>query len=405
MAQTGMQRLPTTETNVLRMLSHGASMHDVLNELCHFIGASSPGVIPTVCLLDPDGVHLRLAAGPEVPKVWRDALDGLTLPQNGHNGNGGSSLRSVSIADLKTYPSFAPCWNLVFKQGVRSAWAVPILSKVNTTLGNLILFCPTAPQPNGRDMQVMEQVIEWAAIAIECHLHEEELRREFSRQLYRSQDDERRRIARELHDSTGQKLAVLAMNLSTVKAVVTAQRQECDRILDECTSLTKDISEELRTLSYLLHPPMLDECGLDLAIQWYVSGINQRQGLRVEVDVSADLPRLSEEAELAIFRIVQASLTNVHLHSEAKSARVRIEHSAGGLILTISDDGKGMPKGVLERTSQTTSIGIGIGGMRERVAQLDGRLEIETCGTGTTVRAIVPSRHFRSVKPPLVAYA
>ena len=405
MAQTGMQRLPTTETNVLRMLSHGASMHAVLNELCHFIGASSPGVIPTVCLLDPDGVHLRLAAGPEVPKVWRDALDGLTLPQNGEGGNGGSSLRSVSIADLKTYPSFAPCWNLAFKQGVKSAWAVPILSRVNRTLGNLILFCPTAPPPNGRDMQVMEQVIEWAAIAIECHLHEEELRREFSRQLYRSQDEERRRIARELHDSTGQKLSVLAMSLSTVKAVVAAQRQECDRILEECTSLTKDISEELRTLSYLLHSPMLDECGLDLAIQWYVSGINQRQGLRVDVDVSADLPRLSEEAELAIFRIVQASLTNVHLHSEAKRAKVCIEHSAGGLILTISDDGKGMPNGVLERTSQTTSIGIGIGGMRERVAQLDGRLEIETGGGGTIVRAIVPSRHFRYVKPPLVAYA
>jgi len=405
MAQTGTQRLPTTETNVLRMLSHGAPMCDVLDELCHFIGASSPGVIPTVYLLDRDGVHLRLAAGPQVPKVWCDALDGLTLPKNGHGGNGGSRFRSLSIADLKTYPSFAPCWNLAFKQGVKSAWAVPILSKVNTTLGSLLLFCPTAPPPDTRDMQVMQQVIEWAAIAIECHLHEEELRREFSRQLYRSQDEERRRIARELHDSTGQKLAVLALNLSTVKKVVTAQRQECDRILDECSSLTKDISEELRTLSYLLHPPMLDDCGLDLAIQWYVSGINQRQGLRVDVDVSPDLPRLSEEAELAIFRIVQASLTNVHLHSAATSATVRIEHNAGGLILTISDDGNGMPPGVLERTSQTTSIGLGIGGMRERVAQLDGRLEIETGGTGTMVRAIVPSRHFRNVRPPLVAYA
>jgi signal transduction histidine kinase len=141
---------------------------------------------------------------------------------------------------------------------------------------------------------------------------------------------------------------------------------------------------------------MLDELGLNSAIQMYVSGINQRSGLRVDVDISRELPRLSEDAELAIFRIVQASLTNVHLHSGAGEAKVRIEQSLDGVVATVSDDGRGMPDGVLDNSSRTKTVGVGITGMRERVEQLDGRLEIETSRNGTTVKATVPKRHFRA---------
>ena len=189
-----------------------------------------------------------------------------------------------------------------------------------------------------------------AAIAIECHRNEEELR-EFSRRLCQSQDQERRRIARELHDSTGQKLAILEINLSKLNRVISTTPQESEEILLECASLTKSISDELRTLSYLLHPPLLDECGLDTAILWYVSGVNQRNGLHVEVDISQELPRLSEEAELAIFRIVQASLTNVHLHSRASKATVKIEQNLDGVVVAVSDEGQGIPNGVLDQVS------------------------------------------------------
>ena len=351
MAQALSQRLPTSETHVLKMLSHGAPMMDVLNELCNFIDAKSPGVIPTVLLPDGDG-HLRLAAGPKVPKIWNDAFNGMKVPSYasflstiGHQG------KPIPIADMRSDPSFAACWNLVLRQGVRAAWCAPILSKDRAILGTLILFCPTPQPPGERDLELMEQVIHMAAIAIECHRNEEELR-EFSRRLYQSQDEERRRIARELHDSTGQNLAVLGMKLSALRGTISSQR-ECDQILSECTSLTKSISDELRTLSYLLHPPMLDECGLNTAIQCYANGINQRNGLRVEVEIPQDLGRLSEEAELAIFRIVQASLTNVHLHSGASAARVKIEQNRDGVVLTVSDEGQGIPDGVLDRSSPT----------------------------------------------------
>jgi signal transduction histidine kinase len=393
-AQALSQR-PTSETHVLKMLSQGAPMMEILNELCNFVDAKSPGVIPTVLLPDGDG-HLRLAAGPKVPHIWNEAFHGMRVSSYasfhsmaGHQG------KRIPVADMRSDPSFAACWDLALRQGVQAAWSAPILAKDGKILGTLILFYPT-PQPLGeRDLELMERVIHMAAIAIECHRNEEDLRA-FSRRLYRSQDEERRRIARELHDSTGQNLAVLEINLSRVKAAISTRGREFDEILSQSISLTRSISDELRTLSYLLHPPMLDECGLNAAIRSYVSGINQRNGLHVEVEIPQDLRRLSEEAELAIFRIVQASLTNVHLHSGASEANVKIEQNLDGVTTAVSDEGCGIPEGVLDHTSRTRTVGIGITGMRERVKQLGGRLEIETGRSGTRVKATIPSRHFRT---------
>jgi signal transduction histidine kinase len=406
MAQALSQR-PTSETHVLKMLSRGAPMMEVLNELCHFIDAKSPGVIPTVLLPDGDG-RLRLAAGPKVPHIWNEAFHGMRVSSYasfqsmaGHQG------KRIPVADMRSDPSFAACWDLALSQGVQAAWSAPILSKDSKILGTLLLFYPT-PQPLGeRDLELMEQVTHMAAIAIESHRNEEELR-EFSRRLCQSQDEERRRIARELHDSTGQTLAVLEINLSRVKAAISTRGREFDEILSQSISLTRSIADELRTLSYLLHPPMLDECGLNAAIRSYVSGINQRNGLHVEVEIPEDLRRLSEEAELAIFRIVQASLTNVHLHSGASEANVKIEQNLDGVTTAVSDQGHGIPEGVLDHTSRIRTVGIGITGMRERVKQLGGHLEIKTGRGGTTVKATIPNRHFRTLAPadePQVAYS
>jgi signal transduction histidine kinase len=397
MAQVLPQRLRTSETHVLKMLSQGAPMTDVLNELCNFIDSKSPGVIPTVLLPDRDGLHLRLAAGPKVPKIWNEAFGGLKIPSYARiPSTAEPSGRAVPIADMRSDPSFAACWELIVSQGVKAAWSLPILSKDTKLLGTLICFYPTPQPPGEQDLDLMEHVIHMAAIAIECHRNEEELR-EFSRRLYKSQDEERRRIARELHDSTGQKLAVLAMNLSNVKDAIIGRVPEFKDILLQCTSLTTSISDELRTLSYLLHPPMLDECGLNTAIDWYVGGINQRNALHVEVKIPYDLPRLSEDAEIAVFRMIQASLANVLLHSRASEAQVTVERSLDGVIVAISDDGQGIPDGVLNHSSRAKTVGIGITGMRERIEQLGGRLEIETNCNGTRVKATVPNHHFRAV--------
>jgi signal transduction histidine kinase len=386
---------PASETQVLKMLSQGAPMVEVLNELCNFIDAKSPGVIPTVLLPDGDG-HLRLAAGPKVPHIWNEAFAGMRVSSYASFHNmAGHRGKPLPVADMRSDPSFAACWDLALSQGVQAAWSAPILSKDSKILGTLLLFYPTVQPLGERDLELMEQVSHMAAIAIESHRNEEELR-EFSRRLYQSQDEERRRIARELHDSTGQNLAALEMNLSKVKGRIPTPWNEGDETLSQCISLTRSISDELRTLSYLLHPPMLDECGLNAAIRSYVSGINQRIGLHVEVEIPENLRRLSEEAELAIFRIVQASLTNVHLHSGTSEANIKIQQNLDGVIIAVSDKGHGIPEGVLDHTSRTRTVGIGITGMKERVKQLGGRLEIETSSGGTRVKATIPYRHFRT---------
>jgi signal transduction histidine kinase len=401
MGQALSRQLPTSEMHVLKMLSQGAPMTEVLNELCNFIDARSPEIIPTVLLPDGDG-HFRLVAGPKVPKIWNDALSDMKVPSYASFLSAARHRENpIPIADMRSDPSFAACLDLALSQGVQAAWSTPILSKDKKILGTLVLFCPTPLPPGERDVELMEQVIHMAAIAIESHRNEKELR-EFSRRLYLSQDKERRRIARELHDSTGQKLAVLEMNLSKAREARAAPPGQFDETLLQCTVLTRSISDELRTLSYLLHPPLLDECGLNAAIQSYVNGINQRDGLHVEVEVPRDLRRLSEEAELAIFRIVQASLTNVHPHSGATEAKVRIEQNPAAVVVTVSDEGQGIPDGVLDRSSQTKAVGIGITGMRERVKQLGGRLEIETSRNGTKVKATVPHAHCRTATPEVV---
>jgi signal transduction histidine kinase len=250
MAQALSQGLPTSETHVLEMLSHGAPMMEVLKELCDFIGAKSPGVIPTVLLPDRDGKHLRLAAGPKVPEIWTQALGGLKVSSHAsfHSMAKGQE-QLFPVADVSGDSLLSTFPDLALELGVQAVWSWPILSRNRTILGTLILFYPT-PQPSGeRDVELIQRAVHMAAIAIECHRNEEELR-EFSRRLYQSQDEERRRIARDLHDSTGQKLAVLGMNLAIVKGAIPDPPREFDEILMECSSLTSTISDELRTLSY-----------------------------------------------------------------------------------------------------------------------------------------------------------
>ena len=397
------QQLITTETHLLEMLGHGAPMLEVLNELCNFIDTQSPGAISTVFLLDKDGIRLRPVAGPKAPKTWREEIDNSEIGlYEGFCSTAGDQARAPLVGDLSSEPLFAVHREAALREGLKMTSFLPILSIEKQILGALSLSYPQRQQWPEPDSEMVERAMHLAAIAIECYRNEQELR-EFSRRLSQSQDDERRRIARELHDSTGQKLSVLAMNLALVENQASSAHTAPNKMLSECTSLTRDISDEIRTLSYLLHPPLLDECGLDAAIQMYSRGINRREGLEVKLEMPRRLPRLSEEAELAIFRIVQASLTNIHLHSGSDQAKIKIAQVKDGLQVTISDRGRGIPDEVLDRSSQGKGAGVGIVGMRERLKHLGGRLEIDSSERGTRVTAVIPSYHFRRVKSATAA--
>jgi len=399
------QSLMTTETQLLEMLSRGAPMLEVLNELCNFVDTRSPGAITTFFLLDKDGIRLRPVAGPKAPKIWKAEIDNVEEgPYAGFCSTSGDQNGALTVGDIEGSPLFAAHAEAALREGLQVESFQPILSIEKQILGALALSYPRRQGRRRADLEMLERVIHLAAIAIQCHRSEAALR-EFSRRLSQSQDDERRRIARELHDSTGQKLSALAMNLALVQNQISPSETEFHKMLLECSSLATDISEEVRTLSYMMHPPLLDECGLETSIQMYSRGINRRMGLRVELDMPRRLERLSQEAELAIFRIVQASLTNVHLHSGSDKATVKMERIAEGLAVTISDQGRGIPSGVLDRSPRGKGAGVGITGMKERVKYLGGRLEIESNEFGTQVRATIPGWHFRGAKSERVEEA
>lgn len=215
----------------------------------------------------------------------------------------------------------------------------------------------------------------------------QEALRGLSGRLMQAQDEERRRIARELHDSAGQLLAALNMNLFPIQAEAGKLGPQAEKAIDESIQLVEQLSQELRTISHLLHPPMLDEAGLEFALQWFVEGFAQRSKIDVDFFIAPDLGRLSREMETATFRVIQESLTNIHRHSESPTATIRISRSAEHLEIEIADKGRGMPQ------NNKLRPGVGLQGMRERVRQLGGNFEIHsTPGNGTTITARLPLR-------------
>ncbi len=217
--------------------------------------------------------------------------------------------------------------------------------------------------------------------------------RQLSARLLQLQDEERRRIARDLHDVTGQKIAVLSMSLDRLGRLVASEGAEVDETLEESRDVLRKIGEEIRTLSYLLHPPLLDESGLASAVRWYAEGFQKRSGIHLVVDIPPGLGRLSTEVETALFRVVQESLTNVHRYSGSPNAEIRIFAKDGQVHLEVVDHGRGIEAGAAPVLIEGIgSLGVGIPGMRERLRQLGGQLEVDFGRNGTRVIAVVPMK-------------
>jgi PAS domain S-box-containing protein len=210
--------------------------------------------------------------------------------------------------------------------------------------------------------------------------------RHLSSRILSLQDAERRRIARELHDSLGQYLVGLKVNLDLLRR---SPGQE--DLWAQATQIMEQSVSEVRTLSCLLHPPMIDELGLVSAAGWFVDGLGERSGIDVTLDAPSGLPRLPAHVELVLFRGLQEALTNVHRHSRASAAKVVIRQNAERVILQVTDNGGGMPSELLARFDQTgAGMGVGLSGMRERVQELGGQMKLECDGTGTSVRIEIP---------------
>lgn len=221
--------------------------------------------------------------------------------------------------------------------------------------------------------------------------------REVSGRLLQIQDEERRHFARELHDSAGQMLAALHMNLVALEAEASTISGSAANLVQKNLDLVAELSKEVRTISHLLHPPLLDDLGLSAAIRDYVQGFAERSKINVDLEIPTEFGRLPREFETAIFRVVQESLTNIHRHSESPIARIRISHSEKTVSVEIQDEGKGMSPEKRSELKLTGKAGVGIRGMRERLRQLGGTLEIEPGrnGPGTVVIARLPASNTR----------
>jgi PAS domain S-box-containing protein len=229
-------------------------------------------------------------------------------------------------------------------------------------------------------------------------LEQSERLRDLSNRLLKTQDEERRRLARELHDSAGQIVAALAMGLANM-ARQAMKNPPLARSLEENQELLQQLNKEIRTMSYLLHPPLLDENGLSSALSWYIAGLKERSSLDIELDVLDDVGRLSTEMELALFRIVQECLTNIHRHSGSKRATVRISRSSNDIRLDVIDNGTGISADKLAAI-QAQRSGVGLTGIHERVRQLHGVTNIQSNTSGTLISVILPISSSESADTP-----
>jgi signal transduction histidine kinase len=226
--------------------------------------------------------------------------------------------------------------------------------------------------------------------------------------LLRAQDEERRRIARELHDSTGQNLVVAGLIVGRMQTMTPAS---CTPVIAELTDVLQRSIQEIRTVSYLLHPPLLDGTGLNMALRSYLDGFSKRTRINVNLDISPEIVRLPSSVELVLFRVIQEALTNVWRHSGSAEARIQLALQASGagprITLSVEDDGKGIPQNIRQsilakpRNQRQLPVGLGLAGMRERLHQIGGSLQIDSATGKTVIRAIVT---LNPQKPNYTAY-
>lgn len=217
--------------------------------------------------------------------------------------------------------------------------------------------------------------------------------RALSGRILQVQDQERRKMARDLHDTTGQELAVLVMSLRQLASSIDREGVDIHKALLEAADLAQKVNDDIRTLSYVLHPPLLDQLGLGSALSWYVEGFSKRSNIQVKLVVSDELRRFSVEKETALFRVVQEALTNVLRHANTDKAKIVLCASADEVEVTVEDEGKGFSKADVQRLAAPSSdrtVGVGIAGLRERLHQFGGKLEISSRQGGARLRAVVP---------------
>jgi len=333
----------------------------------------------------------------------------------------------IVIEDVEADEPYADLRPVAQRAGYRAVVSAPLIGIGGMPLGMVSVHFGAVHRPSGEDLQRLDLYVRLAADFIErCRIEdalrdsEEQFRtlsqsldaevrsrtkeleernaevlkqseqvRELSWRLLRAQDEERRHIARELHDSAGQTLTVLGMNLALFVQKTGRTAPDVAGEAETIQEMVQQLHRDIRTTSYLLHPPLLDESGLYSALSWYTHGLAERSGLQIDFDMSQDFGRLPADMELVVFRLIQESLTNIHRHSGSKSASIRVARKSDQVAVDVRDHGTGMSPDRLAQI-QAGASGVGIRGMRERLRQFNGEMTIHSDSSGTQVSVTIP---------------
>lgn len=373
-----------------------------------------------ILLYDESG-RLRFVSWRGLSEHYRNAVEGHS-PWNRDDPDP----QPVCIADISAAQLDERLRNTILAEGIHACAFIPLLSngkligkfmmyfnsshsfadselQLSLTIGRQIAFAISrrgAEEASRESEERFRKLAETLDAEVRARTQELEQRnrevltqaeqvRQLSWQLLRTQDEERRHIARELHDSAGQTLAVLGMNLATIIENARKQAPEIVETAEQAHEVLEELTKEIRTTSYLLHPPLLDENGLPPALSWYIRGLSERSGLDIAFSISKEFGRLPREVELVVFRLVQECLTNIHRHSGSKRAIIQIHRDSDRVLIEVRDQGRGIPKEKLAQI-QHGRAGVGIRGMRERLRQFQGEMILDSTGSGTTVVVTIP---------------
>jgi signal transduction histidine kinase/DNA-binding NarL/FixJ family response regulator len=380
----GMTRLHEVVSRLLAAPDVRSALGEILVATCSMMGSQ----MGTVQVYDPHAQTLTIAAQQGFSQDFLDQLGVVRGDSPSPCSAAMNGLSRVIVEDVNQNESFRPLRDIAAAAGFRSIQSTPLLSRTGALLGVLSTHCSHPHRPSERDLYMLDLYAREAADVLQNIQAAQELQRSYdqlralSGRLLRLEDEERRRLARELHDTTAQWLAALSMNLSVVSESAGLLNPRARAAVAESTALADRCLRDIRTVSYLLHPHELDELGLESALSRYIDGFIRRSGIQVEVEVPSDLGRLPQAVETIIFRVVQESLTNIRRHSGSATARVSLLRSPSNLVFEVSDAGRGI--------GDDATSGVGIASMRERVQQLNGRLEIASHSSGTSVKATIP---------------
>jgi len=358
-------------------------------------------------VLESSGVAAQVVKEPaELGRCIQEGADAAIITEE--------SLDDETTSYLGQCIAAQPPWSdfpvIILTGGGASTPSTEMAVRARAALGNLSLLerpvrpatllsvVRTASRARARQYEICEQLAELKQTHLALQEANNRLEtlveertsalRKLSAHLLRAQDDERRRMARELHDGLGQSLAAAQINLGLIDIPAGAVGE---RFLAEARQLVGRAVSDIRTLSYLLHPPLLEEAGFFSAVQWYIDGFSKRSGINVTLELPSKLGRMPDVVELTLFRVVQEGLINVHRHSGSQHVDIRIERDETRIIVRLKDYGKGLPLNLLERFRKTgCGAGVGLSGMRERVKELGGEFVVESDETGTLLTVIAP---------------